>query len=151
MEDRTMTMNLNETQAESYHTGLAERPPTATKAPIRPEPRYFEALAWFDSPEDATEAKEALAAAGYAFEPTPYVFDEHNGFLLTPTVYGVISGYTGYAETDEIALFTRLLEIIAPFGECDDCGFEDEPTTQDKRYKRWAGGNLADVRRAMEG
>jgi hypothetical protein len=106
-------------------------------------------MAWFDSPEDAKEAEEALAAAGYAFEQTPYVFDEHNGFLITPMVYGVIAGYTD--KPDESAIFHQLLEIVGPFGECDACGFEDEPTSQAKRYKRWTGGSLADVRRAVEG
>jgi hypothetical protein len=106
-------------------------------------------LAWFDSPDDAEEAKEALAAVGYAFEQTPYVFDEEDGFLITPTVYGVITGHT---RLDESALFHQLLEIVRPFGECDACGFEDEPTTQAKRFKRWtSGGSLADVRRVMEG
>ena len=142
------TMNPNEVQARDvHHAGLTERPPTET-APMRPDRRYFEALAWFDSPEDATEAKAALAAAGYAFEQTPYVFDEHNGFLIAPTVYGVISGYTG---VNESVVFNQLLEIVGPFGECDDCGFRDAPTTQDQRYRRWTGGNLADVRRAVEG
>ena len=145
------TVNLNEaSQAErynSYHAGPAEGPPTKTK-PTRPEHRYFEALAWFDSPGDAVEAKATLAAAGYAFERTPYVFDEHNGFLIAPTVYGVISGYTG---VNESVVFNQLLEIVGPFGECDDCGFRDAPTTQDQRYRRWTGGNLADVRRAVEG
>ena len=89
------TMNPNEAQAESYHAGLAERPPTKT-TPTRSERRYFEAMAWFDSPDDAKEAEEALAVAGYAFEQTPYVFDEDNGFLLTPTVYRVITGYASY-------------------------------------------------------
>jgi hypothetical protein len=140
--------NLNEAQAESYHAGLAERPPT--KEPTRPEPRYFEALAWLDSPDDATEAATALAAVGYAFERTPYVFDEDDGFLLTPTVYGVITGYTD--KPDETALVGQLREIVGPFGEFDACGFEDKPTTQAERYKTWTSGrNLADVRRAMEG
>jgi hypothetical protein len=149
--------NLNEaSQAEGqgpYHAGLTESLPTETK-PTRPEHRrrrrrYFEAMAWFDSPDDAVEAEAALAAAGYAFERTPYVFDEHNGFLITPAVYGVITGYTD--KTNERAVFNQLLEIVGPFGECDDCGFRDEPTSQAKRYKRWTGGNLADVRRAIEG
>jgi hypothetical protein len=104
---------INETHVEkhsvAYHAGLAERPPT--KAPTRPEPRYFEALAWFDSPDDAVEAETALAAAGYAFEKTPYVFDEVDGFLLTPTVYGVITGYTD--KPDASALFHQLIEITA--------------------------------------
>jgi hypothetical protein len=72
--------NLNEAQAEGHdphHAGLAERP-TETK-PTRPDHRYFEAMAWFDSPDDATEAEAALATAGYAFEQTPYVFDEGSG------------------------------------------------------------------------
>jgi len=140
---------INETHVENhsvaYHAGLAERPPT--KAPTRPEPRYFEALAWFDSPDDAVEAETALAAAGYAFEKTPYVFDEVDGFLLTPTVYGVITGYTD--KPDESALFDQLLEITA--GGCDACGFLDEPTTQAERFKTWTGRSLADVRRAVEG
>jgi hypothetical protein len=55
-------MNLNEAQAERhgpFHAGLAEGSSTETK-PTRPDHRrYFEALAWFDSPEDATEAKAA--------------------------------------------------------------------------------------------
>jgi hypothetical protein len=106
-------------------------------------------MAWFDSPDDAKEAKEALAAAGYTFEQTPYVFDEHNGFLISPTVYGVITGYTN--KPDEHALFHQLLEIVRPFGECDNCGFEDEPTTQAKRFKTWTGRDLADVQRAIEG
>ena len=63
-------------------------------------------MAWFDSPDDAAEATADLAAAGYAFEITPYVFDEADGILLTPTVYGVISGYTLAA--DEIALSNQL-------------------------------------------
>jgi hypothetical protein len=142
-------MNPNEAQVERhgpYHAGLercAERPPTKTK-PTRPEHRYFEAMAWFDSPDDATEAETALAAAGYAFEQTPYVFDEHDGFLISPTVYGVITGYTG---VDESAVFNQLLEIVAPFGSCDACGFVDEPTSQAKRYKMWTGRSLADVHR----
>jgi hypothetical protein len=74
-------MHPNQTQAESYHAGLAEGPPTEIE-PAEPEPRYFEAMAWFDSPDDAEEAKEALAAAGYAFETTPYVFDESARWLL---------------------------------------------------------------------
>ena len=142
--------NLNEAQAERhgpYHAGLAERPPTEIK-PTRPGPRYFEALACFNSPEDAVEAKAALAAAGYAFERTPYVFDEHNGFLIAPTVYGVISGYTG---VNESVVFNQLLEIVGPFGECDAFGFVDEPTTQAERYETWTGGSLADVQRAVEG
>jgi hypothetical protein len=141
-------VNPNKTHAEhgSYHAGLAERPPTETK-PTRPEPRYFEALAWFDSPDDAKEAEEALAAAGYAFEQTPYVFDEDDGFLLTPTVYGVITGYTD--KPDEMSVFNQLLDLVG--GSCDACGFEDEPTTQAHRFKRWTGRSLADVRRAVEG
>jgi hypothetical protein len=47
--------------------------------------RYFEVTPWFESPDDAAEAETALAAVGYAFEQTPYVFDEKDGFLLTPT------------------------------------------------------------------
>ena len=145
------TVNLNKaSQAErynSYHAGPAEGPPTKTK-PTRPEHRYFEALAWFDSPGDAVEAKATLAAAGYAFERTPYVFDEHNGFLIAPTVYGVISGYTG---VNESVVFNQLLEIVGPFGECDAFGFVDEPTTQAERYETWTGGSLADVRRAVDG
>jgi hypothetical protein len=158
--------NLNEAQAErhgSYHAGRAECLPkdilnlarqgksetTETKPTRRPEHRrYFEALAWFDSPEDATEAKAALAAAGYTFEQTPYVFDVHEGFLIAPTVYGVITGYAGI---DDMTLVHQLLEIIRPFGECDDCGFLDMPTSQAERYRRWTGGNLADVQRAIEG
>jgi hypothetical protein len=143
--------NLNEAQAERhgpYHAGLAERPPTEIK-PTRPEPRYFEAMAWFDSPDDAAEAEEALAAAGFAFEQTPYVFDEKDGFLLTPTVYGTIAGYTD--EPDGSVVFHRLRELIAPFGDCDSYGFLDEPTSQAKRYKTWTGGSLADVQRAVEG
>ena len=143
-------MNLNEAQAERhgpFHAGLAEGSSTETK-PTRPDHRrYFEALAWFDSPEDATEAKAALAAVGYAFEQTPYVFDVHNGFLLAPTVYGVIAGYTG--KPDENALFIQLLEIIG--GSCDELDFRDEPTSQDERYRRWTGRSLADVQRAIEG
>ena len=157
--------NLNEAQAErhgSYHAGRAECLPkdilnlarqdksetTETKPTRRPEHRrYFEALAWFDSPEDATEAKAALAAAGYAFEQTPYVFDEDDGFLLTPTVYGVITGYTD--KPDEMSVFNQLLDLVG--GSCDACGFEDEPTTQAHRFKRWTGRSLADVRRAVEG
>jgi hypothetical protein len=50
-------------------------------------------MTWFDSPNDAAEAEADLAAAGYTFERTPYVFDEDDGILLTPTVYGVIFGY----------------------------------------------------------
>ena len=123
------TMNPNELQARDvHHAGLTERPPTET-APMRPDRRYFEALAWFDSPDDAEEAEEALGAEGYAFEQTPYVFDEHDGFLITPTVYGVITGYTD--KPDESALFHQLLEITA--GGCDACGFLDEPTTQAER------------------
>jgi hypothetical protein len=148
--DNLNTVNPNQAQVEghgSYHPGLAERPPT--KEPTRPESRYFEALAWLDSPDDAAEAETALAAVGYAFEQTPYVFDEVDGFLLTPTVYGVITGYT---DKPESALAGHLREIIAAFGECDDCGFEDKPTSQAKRFKRWtSGGNLEDVRRSMEG
>ena len=139
--------NLNEAQAErhgSYHAGRAECLPkdilnlarqdksetTETKPTRRPEHRrYFEALAWFDSPDDAEEAEEALGAEGYAFEQTPYVFDEHDGFLITPTVYGVITGSTD--KPDESALFHQLLEITA--GGCDACGFLDEPTTQAER------------------
>jgi hypothetical protein len=151
LEDRTMIDNLNEAQAERhgpFHAGLAEGSATETK-PTRPDRRYFEALAWFDSPDDATEAEAALATVGYAFERTPYVFDEHNGFLLTPTVYGVITGYTD--ETDERALFHQLREIADPLGGCDACGFEDEPTTQAERFKTWTGRSLADVQRAVEG
>ena len=157
--------NLNEAQAErhgSYHAGRAECLPkdilnlarqgksetTETKPTRRPEHRrYFEALAWFDSPDDAEEAKAALAAVGYVFEQTPYVFDVHDGFLIAPTVYGVITGYTD--KPDENALFIQLLEIIG--GSCDELDFRDAPTSQDERYKRWTGRSLADVRRAIEG
>jgi hypothetical protein len=119
-------MNLNEVQAtrQTNH-------------------RYFEALAWFDSPDDAAEAKAALATAGYTFEQTPFVFDEDNGFLITPTVYGVITGYTG---VDESAVFHQLLEITGPFGSCDACGFLDVPTSQAERYKRWTSRSPADAR-----
>jgi hypothetical protein len=105
-------------------------------------------MAWFDSPDDAKEAKEALAAAGYAFEQTPYVFDENNGFLITPTVYGMITGYTG---ADGNAIFRQLREITGPFGGCDSCGFRDAPSSQDEQYKMWTGRSLADVQRAVEG
>jgi hypothetical protein len=107
--------------------------------------RYFEVMAWFESPDDAAEAETALAAAGYAFEQTPYVFDEKDGFLLTPTVYRVIAGHTGL---DEDAIFAQLLEIVAPFDSCDAFGFVDAPTSQVERYKQWTGGNLADMQRA---
>jgi hypothetical protein len=116
---------------------------------MRPEPRYFEAMAWFDSPNDVKEAETALAAAGYAFEQTPYIFDEHNGFLLTSTVYGVITGYTDKPE--EEVIFRQLREITDPFGGCDACRFEDAPTSQAERYKMWTGRSLADVRRAVDG
>jgi hypothetical protein len=103
-------------------------------------------MAWFDSPDDAVEAKEALAAVGYVFEPTPYVFDVHNGFLLTPTVYGVISGYAG--EPDVSAIFRQLREITGPFGDCDSFGFLAAPTSQAERYTWWTGRSLAGVQRA---
>jgi hypothetical protein len=69
------------------------------------------------------------------------VFDEDNGILLTPTVYGMISGCTLAA--DEIALFNQLLEITD--GSCDACGFLDAPTSQAERYHRWTGGSFSDV------
>jgi hypothetical protein len=65
--------------------------------------RYFEIMATFQSPDDAKEAAVALAEVGYVFEQTPYVFDEEDGILLTPTVYGIISGHT--AAASERALF----------------------------------------------
>jgi hypothetical protein len=105
------TGNLNEAQAERlgpYHAGLAESPPA---------PRYFEAMGWFDSPANAEEAAEVLAAAGYAFEQIPYLFDEINGFLIAPTVYGIITGYTN--KPDEELIFRQLREITDPFGGCD--------------------------------
>jgi hypothetical protein len=102
--------------------------------------RYFEAMAWFESPDKATEAGMALASVGYVFEQTPYVYDEKDGFLFSSTVYGVISG-TGL---DEGAISSQLREIIAPLGGCDACGFEDAPTSQAERYKRWTGKDLAD-------
>jgi hypothetical protein len=141
-------MHPNQAQAESYYAGLAEHP--AKIKPTRPEQRYFETMAWFDSPDDAEEAKAALAAAGYAFEQTPYVFDVSNGFLLTLTVYGVIAGYTDEPDAGEV--FHQLREIICPFGDCDSYGFRDAPSSQDERYRTWTSGrNLADVRRVMEG
>jgi hypothetical protein len=146
--------NLNEAaQAERpapHHAGLAEGSPKDILEPA-PEPRrrYFEAMAWFESPDDAEEAKEDLAAAGYAFEQTPYVFDVHNGFLLAPTVYGVITGYTDEPDADVICY--QLRDIIRAFGDCDCCGFVDAPTTQAERYHQWTDRDLADVQRAIEG
>jgi hypothetical protein len=99
--------------------------------------RYFEVMAWFDSPDDAEEVTEALAYAGYAFELTPHVFDEEDGILLTPSVYGVISGYIETGESSTV--FHRLREIIRPFGDCDSCEFRDAPTSQAERYTRWTG------------
>jgi hypothetical protein len=58
--------------------------------------------------DDAEEGAAALATAGYTFEVTPHVFDEEGGILLTPTVYGVISGHTGL---DVDAIFAQLREI----------------------------------------
>jgi hypothetical protein len=124
-------MDLNETQA-TPQTDL----------------RYFEMMAWFDSPDDAEEATAALAAVGYSFEITPYVYDDLDGVLLTPTVYGFISGYTSAA--DESVLFSHLKEITRPYGGCDCCGFCDAPSSQTDRYYRWTGGNLAAVRAADE-
>ena len=114
-------MNLNETQA--CQTDL----------------RYFETMAWFESPGDAEEATAALAAAGYSFEITPYVFDDSDGILLTPTVYGVITGYVG-AGVDEHALFHQLIELARPYGTCDSFGFLEAPTSQAERYHLWTGG-----------
>jgi hypothetical protein len=94
----------------------------------------------FQSPDDAEEAAAALAEVGYTFEQTPYVFDEDGGILLTPAVYGVITGYTSAA--DERALFAQLIEITGPFGTCDCCGFRDVPTSQAERYKRWTGKSV---------
>jgi hypothetical protein len=102
------------------------------------ELRYFESLAWFESPEDAEAAAAALAKAGYVFEPTPYVFDESDGVLRTSTVYGVISGHT--SAVDEHALFAQLLELTGEFGNCDACGFLDAPTSQAERYRTWNYG-----------
>jgi hypothetical protein len=73
------------------------------------------------------------------------VFDESDGILLTPSVYGVISGYVD-AGVDERALFRQLIEITGLYGTCDCCGFRDARTSQAERYKRWTGGSLADVR-----
>jgi hypothetical protein len=48
----------------------------ADPAAYQPELRYFEAMAVFESPDEAEEAAAALATAGYAFEQTPYVYAE---------------------------------------------------------------------------
>jgi hypothetical protein len=121
--------NLNDVQARPLDRGR----------------RYFETMAWFESSDSATAAGMALAAIGYTWEQTPYVFDEEDGVLLTSTVYGVISGHT---ELDEGVAFGQLREIVAPLGGCDSYGFADAPSTQAERYKAWTGGNLADVQRA---
>jgi hypothetical protein len=99
---------------------------------------YFEMMAWFENPDNAAETAADLAAAGYIFEQTPYVFDEYNGILLTSIVYGVISGHT---TLDSNALFDRLREIVGPYGSCDSLGFLDAPRTQVERCHHWTGGS----------
>jgi hypothetical protein len=89
----------------------------------------------FDCPEDAAEAAAALQASGYTLTLNPALRDEHEGVLLTPSVFGVIRGMTEVEDEDEIE--TELAEIVEPFGgQVDETGYAspDSCCTYDPRY-----------------
>jgi hypothetical protein len=100
--------------------------------------KYFEASVLFDDPATAMEAARVLIIEGYDFERTVGVRNEADGVVLTPTVYGFVSGWT-YVDIDDLK--DKLDQIINPFdGFIVEWGFEDRPSTSDERYARWTRG-----------
>jgi hypothetical protein len=100
--------------------------------------KAFEASVRFYCPEDAAEGAAALQASGYELTLNPALKDEHEGVLLTPSVFGVIRGMTELEDEDEIE--TELLDIVEPFGgEIDEYGYAspDSCCTYDPRYNEF--------------
>jgi hypothetical protein len=71
-------------------------------------------------------AAEALVDSGFEFIDTPENYDEY-----TPTVFGVVVGYT---DLEGSWLLARINAIVKPFrGESGWCCFPNAPLSNDER------------------
>jgi hypothetical protein len=96
--------------------------------------KAFDAGVMFDNPEDAAKGAAALQASGYKLTLNPDLKDEHEGVILTPSVYGVIRGMTVLTEEE---IEGELEEIVAPFGgQVVETGYSspDSCSSYDPRY-----------------
>ena len=98
--------------------------------------KAFDASVMFDCPEDAAEAAAALQASGYELTLNPALRDEHEGVLLTPSVFGVIRGMMEPGLTED-EIMGELEEIVDPTGGLvEEAGYSspDSCCKYDPRY-----------------